>query len=431
MKNLILLFCFFLTSLLNAQSTNDGYYDISLKFDQGGFTYSNEKSRLIIERGQARINFNFNMRDPKTASTNFAHVEGDGFGTAGNDKFSLTGNGYIITYEKGNEDSRLPFSFSISGEFSSRSEESVVLGNFSMNDENGELTGRISGKGSLSGRAKLSLIRGSFKIQKYQTSEWVTGTSGMAIDLGDKIESGDNTRINLTFPDGATFIIKSKSIVRMEGPDMIQVELGELYFRMQKQGREFQVITPSLVCGDLGTKFIVTVDNIGSTNVNVISGKVYVKDNMDKKVTLSEGEHVSVSKSGGLGTVNKINVSEVENAFDATDLSALDKVEGAPHENSGNFSGKYDLVANNYKGMLEFSDDMKSGKIYFDIGKKWEEITNLTFNPSTGELSFTRPWAGNPSFQKYSGRISGNKITGVFTDVNYRSQEFTWEAIKK
>lgn len=430
MKNLILLLCFFLINDLNAQLTNEANYYLSVKFDQGGYTYSSENSNLKIYFGSAYVSLDFNMTDPKTASTNYVHMEGSGNGAADQNKFNAAGTGFIITYERGKEDSRLPFSFSMSGEFSSRSEGSVVLGNFSINDGNGELTGRISGKGS-SGAAKLILTRGSFKINKYRSNEWVTGTSGMAIESGDKIESSDDTRINLTFTDGSIFIIKSNSIVWLQGPDLIKVEIGELTFTIGKQGREFQVITPSSSLGVMGTKFIVTVDKTGNTEVNLISGKVYVKDNMSKEVTLNEGEHVSVSNSTGLGTVNKIDVNEVQNAFDATDRPALNKVEGAQQENSGNLAGKYDLSANNYKGMLEFSDDMNSGRIFFDIGNKWEEITNLTYNPSTGELSFTRPWAGNPNFQKYRGRISGDRITGVFTDVNYGSQEFPWEAVKK
>lgn len=430
MKHIIMLLCIFLVNELNAQLTNEATYYLSVKFDQGGYTYSTENSRLKIYSGSAQVSLDFNMTDPKTASTNYVHVEGSGNGTADNDKFSATGTGYIITYERGNEDSRLPFSFSMNGEFSSGSEGILVLGNFSINDDNGGQNGRISGKGS-TGYAKLILTRGSFKIIKYNSNESVTGTSGMYIESGDVIESGDGTRINLTFPDGSVFIIKSNSSVELKGHDLIKVTVGELTFTIGKQGKEFQVITPSSSLGVMGTKFIVTVDNTGNTEVNLLSGKVYVKDNMGKEVILNEGEHVSVSKSAGTGTVNKINVTEVENAFDATDLPALNKSEGAQPENSANISGKYDLSANSYKGMLEFSDDMKSGRIFFDIGNKWEEITNLTYNPSTGEVFFTRPWANNPNFQKYSGRISGNKITGVFTDVNYGSQEFPWEAVKK
>lgn len=430
MKHIIMFLCFFLSNGLNAQLINEATYDVSVKFDQGGYTYSSENSRLKIYFGTAQVSLDFNMTDPKTASTNYVHVDGSGNGTADNNKFSVAGSGSIITYENGKEDSRLAFSFSMSGEFSSGSDGFLVLGNFSMSDEDGELTGRISGKGS-SGRAKLNLIRRSFKINKEGSNEWITGTSGMAIELGDKIKSGDDTRINLTFPDGAIFKIKSNSLVRLKGADAIIVEVGETYFELGKMGTEFMVITPSYICGVLGTKFIVTVDNAGNTNLNVISGKVYVKDDMGKVLTLSEGEHVSGSKSGGVGTVNRIDVKEVENAFDATDSPAFNTVVGAPVENTGNIAGKYDLLANNYSGLLEFSDDMKSGRIFFDIANKWEEITNLSYNPSTGELSFMRPWTGKPDFQKYSGRISGNKITGVFTDVNYGSQEFPWEAVKK
>lgn len=137
MKNLILLLCFFLINDLNAQLTNEANYYLSVKFDQGGYTYSSENSNLKIYFGSAYVSLDFKMTDPKTASTNYVHVEGSGNGTADKDKFSLTGSGFIITYEREKEDSRLPFSFTMSGEFTAPNEGNAVLGNFTMNDENG------------------------------------------------------------------------------------------------------------------------------------------------------------------------------------------------------------------------------------------------------------------------------------------------------
>ena len=98
--------------------------------------------------------------------------------------------------------------------------------------------------------------------------------------------------------------------------------------------------------------------------------------------------------------------------------------------NTGSISGKYKFNANNYKGFLEINSDNAGGRVYFDISKNWETIENLTYDSSTGEIFFTRPWQGNPMFQQYKGKVSGSKITGTFTDNNSPGQNFPWEAEK-
>ncbi len=122
----------------------------------------------------------------------------------------------------------------------------------------------------------------------------------------------------------------------------------------------------------------------------------------------------------GCGNMNEYNGGEV------TEPNSNEKGPG----NTGSVSGKYKLNANNYKGILEINSDGTGGKIYFDISKNWEAIENLTYDSSTGEIFFTRPWQGNPMFQQYKGKVSGSKITGTFTDNNSPGQDFPWEAEK-
>ncbi len=100
------------------------------------------------------------------------------------------------------------------------------------------------------------------------------------------------------------------------------------------------------------------------------------------------------------------------------------------HKSSGQIDGKYNLNVNNYKGILEISGNGTAVKMFLEIGNKWETLENLTYNSSTGEIYFTRPWSGNPDFQQYTGKVSGSKINGTFTDNNSPGQKFNWEAQK-
>lgn len=426
---LLLILCLFCNSIYS--QSYDSKYSIEFRFGQSGANYSyyEENSLLKIENGSADLKIEFKLKDLTTAKTNNVTFKGSASGKIVNDEFKLSGSGAIYTYEKEVNDDVINFDISLVGKCKLEKEVNIVSGTFSISREEEEAMG-----GSFTGESiynvKLEIIRGSYQIMRYNTSMYVEGKNYEDFNSGDIIKTGENTRILIHYPDRSVFRVKSNSIVQCVG-DNLKIQVGELFFEIGKQGYEFQVITSSSSLGVLGTTFIVSVDNAGNTEVYLISGKIYLQDNMGSKVILEEGEHISVSISAGLSTVNKINSKEVEDAFDADDPPALNKTEDVSNVNSGNIAGKYNLVANNYNGMLEIFDDMKSGRIFFDIGNKWEEISNLTYNQSTGELFFTRPSSSNPNFQKYRGILSMNKITGVFTDVNYGSQEFPWEAVIK
>jgi len=104
---------------------------------------------------------------------------------------------------------------------------------------------------------------------------------------------------------------------------------------------------------------------------------------------------------------------------------------GSSPSGSG-ISGTYSIIANNYPGKLELkiSGTRGSGRIYYDVAKTWENLKNVSYNPGTGEITFTRPWRGNPTFQQYRGRISGSTISGSFTDNNSPGKSFGWSASK-
>lgn len=88
--------------------------------------------------------------------------------------------------------------------------------------------------------------------------------------------------------------------------------------------------------------------------------------------------------------------------------------------------GTWRFNANGYAGYLKLtrSGSELRGRLYFDISKKWETLTDLTW--SGGVLRFTRPWAGNPTFQRYQARFSGSSLSGSFTDNNSPGQTFNW-----
>lgn len=93
-------------------------------------------------------------------------------------------------------------------------------------------------------------------------------------------------------------------------------------------------------------------------------------------------------------------------------------------------AGSYALDGNGYLGKLEISVNggAVTVRMYYDVARKWETMTNVRYSGNT--ISFTRPWAGNPTFQQYTGTIRGSSISGSFTDNNTPGRQFPWQATR-
>jgi len=75
--------------------------------------------------------------------------------------------------------------------------------------------------------------------------------------------------------------------------------------------------------------------------------------------------------------------------------------------------GSWQIIVNNHPGRLEFywvrdSVGIRAGRIWLDESRRWEELTEISFDPHTGNLQFTR----SDGSQRYSGTVMGNQIKG-------------------
>ena len=106
-------------------------------------------------------------------------------------------------------------------------------------------------------------------------------------------------------------------------------------------------------------------------------------------------------------------------------------VEGEPyHQGPGpahlsKIEGPWLFNANNFTGRLEFywTRNVWTGRMWWDSGGQWLELTDVFFDPHTGQLQFT---AVN---QQYFGTLSGNQIRGTFSQGGFGS--FPWEAWRR
>lgn len=118
------------------------------------------------------------------------------------------------------------------------------------------------------------------------------------LEVGDRIETGSDTRVDLVFPDGSVFRIKSNTVLVL-WQDAVQILVGDTWFLIQKQWRNFQVVTPSHVTGRLGTEFHVHVDKAGNAESYAISNQIWVEDlKKRKRVVLNPGQKTTVLRGG-------------------------------------------------------------------------------------------------------------------------------------
>lgn len=100
-----------------------------------------------------------------------------------------------------------------------------------------------------------------------------------------------------------------------------------------------------------------------------------------------------------------------------------------PYSRPGDFQriqGEWFVVNADYPGKLEFYWDGHrwTGRIWIDYYAKWEDLTDIVFDPRTGALQFNRPAFNAP----YSGTLSGNRIAGTFI---YQGRTYPWEAARE
>ncbi|WP_404307307.1 FecR family protein [Neorhodopirellula lusitana] len=116
--------------------------------------------------------------------------------------------------------------------------------------------------------------------------------------------------MNLVFPCGASAILEAPCVVEIADPMRLIVKIGRCSVHAPDGAEGFQVDTPSNKIIDLGTRFSVDVDSIGSANVQVVEGAADV---------------VAISREHPVGHGNAQRLTEKEaHRFDGMESEPLD-----------------------------------------------------------------------------------------------------------
>jgi ferric-dicitrate binding protein FerR (iron transport regulator) len=116
--------------------------------------------------------------------------------------------------------------------------------------------------------------------------------------VGESLEFGHEYAlvaglIEMRFPDGATVILEAPSVIEITGRERLLLSAGNCSVHAPAGAEGFQVETPQTEITDLGTRFSVSVSEVGETDVQVVEGLAEVvatRDQSAKPIRLSERE---------------------------------------------------------------------------------------------------------------------------------------------
>jgi hypothetical protein len=148
---------------------------------------------------------------------------------------------------------------------------------------------------------------GKTRISHDGGTTWTEAAPGQEVMVDDMLSVEDvaGASVRIVWPDGSVFLAKKGSVVRMLSGG-IQVQQGEVWLNLKKQGKNFEVVTPTCVTGVYGTEFMVSVSPGVKDEIVLFSGQVRVAANAGGQVTLSPGQKVSCAESG-LGQVEAMS----------------------------------------------------------------------------------------------------------------------------
>ena len=106
--------------------------------------------------------------------------------------------------------------------------------------------------------------------------------------------------------------LKSNTIMTLVAGG-VKVQVGEAWFNLRKQRKRFRVVTPTTVCGPLGTAGIVTYTQDGISIIKLVEGEMEVSN--------QAGEGKIILKAGQLTVVPPCGVPTSPCNFDVSKLA--------------------------------------------------------------------------------------------------------------
>ena len=175
-------------------------------------------------------------------------------------------------------------------------------------------------------------IEGEVHFSKAGKGDFTQCTQNTVFSSGDIIKTGTESSITIAFDNEELNIIKinerTKVIVRIIDSEKIEIIDGEMFALLKglDEDEEFEVRTPSVVCGARGTGWLIKVRE-KQTEIKVFDNEVYSfginfdGTMMKKRVWTERGFKRTIEKGKAPGKKNKMTdeeLLEIENQVKGT-----------------------------------------------------------------------------------------------------------------
>jgi hypothetical protein len=180
-------------------------------------------------------------------------------------------------------------------------------------------------------KVKVSFVVGDVKLKSRSNDAGVKPEVGALLATGDTLFTGDKATVDLEFSHGSTLRIKAnteiaiKRLIENNGTMTEEVSLkkGMLVANVtkQKQTDNFNIVTPTVIAGVRGTRFLVEVNpdstKANVTRVSVLDGSVGITKHKDEipltaePVEILDGKQTAVEIASG-GNFKKSSINDID-----------------------------------------------------------------------------------------------------------------------
>ncbi len=161
---------------------------------------------------------------------------------------------------------------------------------------------------SMEKRGEIQFIKNNVQIDKSPekssislvSKRWKNAVKGQDIFIGDNIRTGLRSITQISYDDGTTTRIGSRSLVTVKDRTL-NLKRGYLWGKVDKyKTKGLKIITSSAVAAIIGTEFFVEIDSGGFTTLTVLEGMVEFEGKKGN-VKVTNGMYSVIDKDGNVG----------------------------------------------------------------------------------------------------------------------------------
>jgi len=192
--------------------------------------------------------------------------------------------------------------------------------------------------------ASVTFVLGDARVQSGGQGEWVPLRVGDAVPPGSRLKTGDDSALEITFPDGSAVslkagtelgIVKAEQTVTSHLFRELYLGIGRVISRIKEAtgaSSRYRIRTPSAIASVRGTEFRVAVDKTEKTLAEVVERQVTVAA-AKKSVELERGEGTAVEKGRAPLTPRKLlpppSPTDLKTVYNTAPTVTFGRIEGA------------------------------------------------------------------------------------------------------